>query len=331
MGPNPVDLAILAVLGVAVVDGLRRGFVPYLTELSALAAGVGLGLWLFRPLGELLHRGLSVGLALAGFTAFLALAALGHAVVATPARRLAAWLQARLQARDWLPVQRLAGALTAAGTAGLGCAVLLSVLWVLPNDFARTPLRHSLLGSAVVARMAALQPPLRQLLVPTNRRPPAVVVREPASNPGADAFYSLSFPADLRLELDPAAEEVMVTKVNQLRAANGLSPLRLDPGLREAAREHSRDMYLRHYFSHQTPDGKTPYDRLREFKVHYFTAGENLAFAPDVDQAWDSLLHSPDHRANILNPDFRCLGVGAYRGLGGYGEMFTQDFADCGS
>jgi uncharacterized protein YkwD len=42
-------------------------------------------------------------------------------------------------------------------------------------------------------------------------------------------------------------------------------------------------------------------------------------------------MQSPDHRANILNPDFRCVGIGAYKGLNGYEEMFTQDFADCSS
>jgi len=47
-----------------------------------------------------------------------------------------------------------------------------------------------------------------------------------------------------------------------------------------------------------------------------------------VDQAYQSLLASPDHRSNLLNPDFRCLGIGVYRATG-YEEMFTQDFSDC--
>ena len=121
----------------------------------------------------------------------------------------------------------------------------------------------------------------------------------------------------------------MLQKLNQARAQVGLSPLRMDPLLQQAARDHSSDMYQRRYFSHRTPDGKTPYDRLRDLRFHYVTAGENIAFAPDGDQAWDSLMNSPDHRANILNPDFRCVGIGAYKGLNGYEEMFTQDFSDC--
>jgi uncharacterized protein YkwD len=121
----------------------------------------------------------------------------------------------------------------------------------------------------------------------------------------------------------------MLLRVNQARQQVSLSPLHKDTLLQQAARDHSADMYKRHYFSHQTPDGKTPYDRLHDLRFHYVTAGENLAFAPDVDQAFDSLMNSPDHRANILNPDFRCVGIGAYKGLNGYEEMFTQDFSDC--
>jgi uncharacterized protein YkwD len=88
-------------------------------------------------------------------------------------------------------------------------------------------------------------------------------------------------------------------------------------------------MYSRRYFSHETPDGRTPFDRLRDTGITYLTADENIAYAPTHDQAWDSLMRNPDHRANILNPDFRCVGVGALRGLPSHEEMFTQDFADC--
>jgi uncharacterized protein YkwD len=102
----------------------------------------------------------------------------------------------------------------------------------------------------------------------------------------------------------------------------------MDPVLQAAARDHSLDMYRRKYFSHMTPDGKNPFDRMREHQAHFVTAGENIAFAPDMNQAEESLLASPDHRANILNADFRCVGIGVYRAAG-YEEMFTQDFSDC--
>jgi len=119
-----------------------------------------------------------------------------------------------------------------------------------------------------------------------------------------------------------------VALVNHTRSQQGRTALALDPLRQEAAREHSLDMYQRHYFSHLTPDGKSPFDRMRAHHAHFVTAGENIAFAPDVDQAYQSLLASPDHRANMLNPDFKCVGLGVSKAIG-YEEMFTQDFADC--
>jgi uncharacterized protein YkwD len=208
-------------------------------------------------------------------------------------------------------------------------AVLVSVAVVLPLGTLKPAVTTSLVGSRVLDRSGFLQPSVQRLLAPPATDAKRILESDPVSNPGEDAFVKLQFPADLTIQQDPAAETRMLQLVNQARAQVSLSPLRSDTLLQQAAREHSADMYKRHYFSHRTPDGKTPYDRLRDLRFHYVTAGENLAFAPDVDQAFDSLMKSPDHRANILNPDFRCVGIGAYKGLNGYEEMFTQDFSDC--
>lgn len=325
---NLLDLAVLAVVVVAVADGIRRGFVPYLTEFGALIAGLTLGFWLFQPLGGLLHRGLSVGLTLAGFGAFVVLLAAGHGLVAAPAHRGATWAAAWFEG-DRTQLRRVAGGVSAAALAALVSLLALTVLAVVPADATRSLVRGSASGYYVADRLTAIRGPVHQLLLPTQPQSQNILVSSPPSNPGEDAFYKLTFPADLQLRPAPSDEDAMLARINTARSDNGLSPLRMDTALRDAARQHSRDMYLRHYFSHQTPDGQTPYARLKALKVHYLTAGENLAFAPDVNQAWDSLVHSPDHRANILNPDFRCVGVGAYQGQGGYEEMFTQDFTDC--
>jgi len=200
---------------------------------------------------------------------------------------------------------------------------------VVPFGNLRPIVSGSILGSQILGRSGSVQGSVQQLLALPTPGAKRILESDPVSNPGEDAFVKLQFPPSLALQADPQGEERMLQQVNHARAQVGLSPLRTDPLLQQAAREHSADMYKRHYFSHRTPDGKTPYDRLRDLRFHYVTAGENLAFAPDVDQAFDSLMKSPDHRANILNPDFRCIGIGAYQGLNGYEEMFTQDFADC--
>ena len=325
---NLVDVALLAAFTIAVLDGLRRGFVPYASELSAFVLGLGLAFILFEPLGGLLHRSLGVGTGLADFGAFLLFLAIGHAVAIAPVQRWAAAAVAGLRPRLSVEVFRAVSAVPAFGVAMLVSALVLSALVVLPGA-PRTLVSGSTLGSTLTGHTTFMQPPLRTLLVPANAESRRILDSDPTSNPGEDAFYRLQFPANLAVEADLAAEDRMLQRINSARADVGVSPLRMDPVLQDAARQHSRDMYARHYFSHQTPDKKSPYDRLRDARFHFVAAGENIAFAPDPDQAWDSLIHSPDHRSNIMNPDFRCVGIGAFKGVGGYEEMFTQDFADC--
>jgi uncharacterized protein YkwD len=123
----------------------------------------------------------------------------------------------------------------------------------------------------------------------------------------------------------PDLEARMLELINKERVAAGLKPLAPDPELTQVARRHSADMFARGYFSHDTPEGRDPFARMREANVHFLTAGENLALAPTVQVAHNGLMHSPGHRANILHPDFGRVGIGIMDG-GRRGLMVTQDF-----
>ncbi len=316
-----------------VVHSVRQGgFVPYLTELIAFGAGLAAAFAAFGPMGQFIHAQVGVNLGVANFGSFLLVLVLAHAAIQAPAAGVAAGLG--FSRRALTPGSRaVVDALPALGVAAMLAVVLLSVAVVVPAANLRPAITGSVLGSQVLDHAGFVEAPVGRLLVQPATNAKQILDSDPPSNPGEDAFLKLQFPADLATLPDPAGEDRMLLRINQARAQVGLSPLRSDTLLQQAAREHSADMYKRHYFSHRTPppDNKTPYDRLHDLRFHYVTAGENLAFAPDVDQAFDSLMKSPDHRANILNPDFRCVGIGAYKGLNGYEEMFTQDFADCTS
>jgi uncharacterized protein YkwD len=324
-----VDPVLLVGAGLLVVHAVRQGgFVPYLTELIAFAGGLTAAFIAFGPAGQLIHTRLGVNQSVANFGTFLLVLVLSHAAIQAPVSRGAAWLGGRVR---WMsPEPRaVAHALPALGVAAMVAVLALSVAAVMPVGGVKPAIASSVLGSRILDYSGFVSAPVSRLLVPpaTNAKP--ILESDPPSNPGEDAFLKLQFPPDLVTQPDPAGEDHMLVRINQARAQVGLSPLHSDTLLQQAAREHSADMYKRHYFSHKTPDGKTPYDRLHDLRFHYVTAGENLAFAADVDQAFDSLMQSPDHRANILNPDFGCVGIGAFKGLNGYEEMFTQDFADC--
>jgi len=99
--------------------------------------------------------------------------------------------------------------------------------------------------------------------------------------------------------------------VNQERANAGLSPLVLDSLLTKVATEKARDMYDNKYFSHTSPTYGSPFQMMQTFGVQYSYAGENIAAgqrsAEEVMNAW---MNSSGHRANILNANFKKLGVG---------------------
>lgn len=117
----------------------------------------------------------------------------------------------------------------------------------------------------------------------------------------------------------------MVGLVNAERAKVGLPALTVDPALTRLARMKSADMVARDYFGHISPAYGSPFDMLRANGITYRAAGENLAAATNLALAFDGLMRSPGHRANILRAEFTHIGIGVVPG-GPYGITFTQLF-----
>lgn len=115
--------------------------------------------------------------------------------------------------------------------------------------------------------------------------------------------------------------------LNKDRAANGLPPLTLSAELSQVAAAHSQDMIDRHYFSHNDPDGKTPFDRMRDAGISFGYAGENIAINRSVSAAEQAFMNSPGHRANILSPNFHKVGLGVRWDNNG-NVYVTQEFTD---
>jgi uncharacterized protein YkwD/uncharacterized membrane protein required for colicin V production len=142
--------------------------------------------------------------------------------------------------------------------------------------------------------------------------------------PDTDETVDLNFRVD-DSEARPDLEAKMLDLVNEERTKRGLKPVKADPELTRVARAHSRDMFARGYFSHYTPEGKDPFDRMKSAGVNYLAAGENLALGQTLRICHDGLMNSPGHKANILNPSYGRLGIGILDG-GSYGLMISQEF-----
>ncbi len=124
---------------------------------------------------------------------------------------------------------------------------------------------------------------------------------------------------------DAAAERRLLELANRERAKAGLTPLQKDEGLTQAAREHGAAMAAQKKLSHQFSGEPNLVHRLAaNTKTRLDQAGENVAFAGSVDQAQDSLMHSPPHRANLLNANYNVAGFSVVRS--GSLLYVTQDF-----
>jgi uncharacterized protein YkwD len=109
-----------------------------------------------------------------------------------------------------------------------------------------------------------------------------------------------------------------IQSINTLRAAHGVGPLTVSPGLFGSAALHDEQMVDGGYFSHLAPDGSSFSDRLATFypmgSHYYYSVGENLLYSlqpPTPDQMIAAWMKSFEHRRNLLNPLWRQIGVAA--------------------
>jgi uncharacterized protein YkwD len=121
-----------------------------------------------------------------------------------------------------------------------------------------------------------------------------------------------------------AQENEVIRLTNVERAKAGCGKVKLNTKLRTAMRGHTQDMANKNYFSHDSQDGRSPWDRAKS--AGYRTPiGENIAKgqrdAADVMRSW---MDSPGHKANILNCDAKAIGVGlSYDGSSAiWGQLF---------
>jgi uncharacterized protein YkwD len=124
-----------------------------------------------------------------------------------------------------------------------------------------------------------------------------------------------------------SSEASLLQSVNAVRTSHGLAPLRMDIRLVRAARGHSADMMRRQYFAHGSVAR-----RALAAGARGPVFGEDLAWGTRVTAQLvvNRWLASPGHRAVMLRPGFRRVGIGISFGtFAGHGNaaVVTADFA----
>lgn len=153
---------------------------------------------------------------------------------------------------------------------------------------------------------------------------PTKATTAPAPTATATPQKTKAAAAESALSREAAAEAAVLDLVNKERAGAGCSPLTASSELGALAGAFSQDMAERDFFSHTDPDGDSPWDRAAQAGIEGL-GGENIARGQaDAAAVMDAWMNSDGHRANILNCDFRTLGVGVHFGDGG--PWWTQNF-----
>jgi uncharacterized protein YkwD len=130
------------------------------------------------------------------------------------------------------------------------------------------------------------------------------------------------------------------SRINSLRGARGLRPLRTSRGLTAAATYHTNQMGLRGFFEHESANGAAFWKRIERFYPALagrgWSVGENILWgSPDISPAsavreW---LQSPPHRENLFSREWREVGISAIHFASAPGEyggrpvtIVTADF-----
>ncbi|MGW7367888.1 CAP domain-containing protein [Streptomyces sp. NPDC054841] len=115
----------------------------------------------------------------------------------------------------------------------------------------------------------------------------------------------------------------VVALVNSERSKAGCSPLTVNAKLTKAAQDHSADMAAHKNMSHTGSDGSNPGTRITRAGYNWSTYGENVAYGYETPESvMAGWMSSPGHKANILNCEFKEIGVG----LAQPNHYWTQDF-----
>lgn len=326
-GLNWIDLILLIIVTIYAIEGYFLGFFTAIVDFMSFILSFVFGLAFYGNVANILIRLFSLPQGFANAIGFLAAAIMFEIIFSVILKKifytLPLFIKTNPKYHSLLPLEKILGIIPGALSGLVLSAFVLSLIVALPfSVFLKQSVTKSKMGSILVSNTQVFAQSLNDIFGGAVNDTLSFLTIEPQSNESV----GLNFKTE-NVSIDYAAEQDTLAKVNSERAAVGLSALTFSEDLAKVGRAHCSDMFKRGYFSHYTPEGLSPFDRMVAADVSFDYAGENLALAPNTELAMRGLMQSPGHKANILSKDFGKVGVGVIDG-GIYGEMFCQEFSD---
>ena len=315
---NYVDVLLLIVIALAIWAGWKKGFILGTVNLLVWTGSLLSGFLLYQQMGGLLRNlipGLGVWALPLGFFSVILITRILLAVLFN------SFLHRTPAETHSHGINRFFGMIPGVVNGLIYATILVAILLSIPlmNQFSKQA-KESRLVNSLAVNIGWIDDKLSPIFDDAIKQ----TLTSRTVQPETDETVKLNFKVSDAVPR-PDLEAKMLVLVNEERTKRGLKPLVADPELVPVARAHSGDMFTRGYFSHYSPEGKDPFDRMKQAKIKYYSAGENLALGQTLKICHDGLMNSPGHRANILNPTYGRLGVGILDG-GAYGLMISQEF-----
>jgi uncharacterized protein YkwD len=318
LSPNWVDCLILAILILYAYKGYSSGFINSIIDLLSFIISFLIGLRFYGFIAGILFQKASLPQGFSNALGFLGVTIFAQVILGVLIRNFLYFNPSFLRRLNKL-FGILPGILS--GAIFVSFILILIIAFPVTAPFKRA-ISSSRVGNFLLYNTQGLEKELKNIFGGAINETINFLTVEPKSN----EIVSLNFKAKYVLP-DPQSEKYMFTLVNKERTSRGLKELIFDDSLRDVGRSHCEDMFKRGYFSHYTPEGLSPFDRMDQAGIVYIAAGENIALAPNTDISMQGLMNSPGHKANILSISFGKVGIGVIDG-GIYGEMFCQEFTN---
>jgi uncharacterized protein YkwD len=316
---NWIDIVLLFVFLLAVIAGWYRGFIQGSLDLMTWLGSIVLGFVFYPHTARLLEKLVNIGVWLQPVS-FIITVLIARLLIGLITGRILHIIPQHAN-HGWF--NRLLGIVPGAINGFIYATIVAALLLALPiNDRVTNETRESRFANKLSMHAEWANKKLAPVFDEAVRQTMNSLTVNPSSSESVKLHFTYDKPV-----ARPNLETRMLQMVNAERAKEGIPPLAADPEQTTVARAHSTDMFARGYFAHENPDGESPFDRMKQSGVKFYTAGENLALAQTLEIAHRNLMNSPGHRANIMNPAFGRLGIGVMDG-GFYGLMISQEFRD---
>lgn len=313
---NVIDIILSLIFLISVWNGVTKGFFAGMARLISWLGSLLITFALYRHVAHFFEVNITAGTWTMPLSFLFTLLIVG-AVLSLLAEKFLNVIPLKIQQHR---LNNIFGLVPGVVAGMLYAAIFSTLFLLLPFSEALTrQTRDSQIAERLTNGLVWMERPFAPALDAINRS-----INKMTIEPGSSESISLPFVAK-NPKPRPELESQMLDLVNEERVKANLPALTLDEELTSVARRHSEDMFARSYFSHISPEGWTPFDRIRTANISFLVAGENLALAQSLPLAHEGLMNSPGHRANILRKAFGRIGIGVLDG-GIYGLMVTQKF-----